>query len=82
MVLEPFVVPRPLFQFLNSMWIRQASLDGGSARSMANTYTQTQNKPTQISMPRMGFELTISVLKEAKAVHTLERPVTAIGISN
>jgi hypothetical protein len=41
--------------------------------------TQTQKKRTQISIPRVGFELTIPVLEQAKAVHALDRAATVIG---
>jgi hypothetical protein len=34
--------------------------------------TQTQNKRTQTSMPRVGFELTIPVFERAKTVHALD----------
>jgi hypothetical protein len=36
---------------------------------------QTQNKHTQTSMPRVGFELTIPVFEQAKT----SRPATVIG---
>jgi hypothetical protein len=42
--------------------------------------TQTQNKRTQISMPRVGFEPTISVFKRAKTVHALDGAATLIEI--
>jgi hypothetical protein len=38
--LQPFVGPWPLFQFLNPIYSRQYSLDGGSACRKAATYTQ------------------------------------------
>jgi hypothetical protein len=38
--LQPFVVPWPLFQFLNPIHSQQDSLDGGSVRQKASTYTQ------------------------------------------
>jgi hypothetical protein len=41
--------------------------------------TQTQKKLTQTSMPRMGFEPTITVFERAKKVHTLDRAVTVVG---
>jgi hypothetical protein len=46
MALQTFVGPWPLFQFLDPMHIRQDSLDGGSARRKASTYTQN-NTNTQ-----------------------------------
>jgi hypothetical protein len=53
MALQPFVGPRPLFQFLDPIHIRSDFLDRGSARHKASTYTRntTQNKRTQTSMP-------------------------------
>jgi hypothetical protein len=40
MVLQPFVGPWPLFQFLNLYTVSKGSFDGGSARRKAATYTQ------------------------------------------
>jgi hypothetical protein len=34
---------------------------------------------TQISMPRVGFEQTISMFKQAKTFHTLDRAATVTG---
>jgi hypothetical protein len=41
--------------------------------------TQTQNKRTQTSRPRVGFEPTTSVFERAKTVHTLARAASVIG---
>jgi hypothetical protein len=41
--------------------------------------TQTPNKRTQTSMPRVGFELTIPAFERAKTVHALNRAATVIG---
>jgi hypothetical protein len=41
---------------------------------------QTQNKRTQTSMPRVGFETTTPVSERAKKVHALDRAVTVIGV--
>jgi hypothetical protein len=41
--------------------------------------TQTQNKCTQISMPRVGFEPTIPTSEQAKTFHALDRAATVIG---
>jgi hypothetical protein len=38
--------------------------------------TETQNKRTQISMPRVALELTTPVFERAKTVHALGRPHT------
>jgi hypothetical protein len=43
--------------------------------------TQTQNKRTQTSMPRVGFEPTIPVFERAKTVHDLDGATTVIGTS-
>jgi hypothetical protein len=40
----------------------------------------TQNKRTQTSMPRVGFELTTPVFERAKTVHALDRATTVIGM--
>jgi hypothetical protein len=42
--------------------------------------TQTQNKRTQTSMRRVGFDPTIPVFEGAKAVHALDRAATVVGI--
>jgi hypothetical protein len=41
--------------------------------------TQTQNKRTQTSMPRVGFEPATLVFEQAKTVHALDRATTVIG---
>jgi hypothetical protein len=41
--------------------------------------TQTQNKRTQTSMPRVAFEPTITVFQRAKTVHVSDRAATVIG---
>jgi hypothetical protein len=41
--------------------------------------TQTQNKRTHTSMPRVGFEPTIPAFEPAKTVHDLDRVATVIG---
>jgi hypothetical protein len=65
MALRPFE-PWPLFQFLNPIHSRQDSLDGGSARRKAATYTET-------SMSR--------VFERAKTVHAFDRVATVIGLT-
>jgi hypothetical protein len=80
---QSFVAPWPIFQFLNLKHSLKDSLDGGTARCMAYTYTQNNiNKINgQTSMFRVGFELTISVLEKANRVHALNRTATAIGLT-
>jgi hypothetical protein len=45
----------------------------------AHRTTQTQNKRTQTSMPRVGFEPTIPVFERAKTVHALDRMAAVIS---
>jgi hypothetical protein len=48
MALQPFVGSCSLFQFSNPIHSRQDSLDGGSARRQASTYTQNNTKTEQM----------------------------------
>jgi hypothetical protein len=43
MAMQPFVVPWPLFKFLDPIQSRWDSLDGGTARHKAATYTHNTN---------------------------------------
>jgi hypothetical protein len=43
---------------------------------------QTQNKRTQSSMPRVGFEPLIPMFERAKTVHALDRVAIVIGHNN
>jgi hypothetical protein len=81
MALQPFV-PWPIFQFLNLYTVGKTPWTGDQrvARPLpTHRTTQTQNKRTQISMPRVSFELTIPVFERAKTVHALDRAATMIG---
>jgi hypothetical protein len=42
--------------------------------------TQTRNKYSQTSMPRVGSEPTIPAFERAKTVHALDRAATVIGM--
>jgi hypothetical protein len=82
MALQPFVGPWPLFSFLifytngTTPWAGDQPI----ARPLpTHRTTQTQNKRTQTSMPRVGFQPTIPVCERAKTVHALDRTVTVIG---
>jgi hypothetical protein len=82
MALQPFVVPWPLLQFLNPIHSRSTPWTGNQpvARPLpTHRTTRTQNKRTQTSMPRKGFEPTTPVLERAKTVHALDRAATVIG---
>jgi hypothetical protein len=76
MALQPFG-PWPLFQFLNLYTIRRIPWMGDQPVAKAATYTQ--NKCTQTSMSRLGFEPTIPVFERAKTVHALDHSATLIG---
>jgi hypothetical protein len=52
-----------------------------SQGSYLHRITQTQNKGTQTSMPRMGFEPTVPVFEWAKKVRALDHAATVTGIS-
>jgi hypothetical protein len=53
-------------------------LDGRAALRKAAAYTQ--NKRTQISVPRLRLEPTIQVFERAKTDHDLDRAATVIGL--
>jgi hypothetical protein len=61
---------------LSDSWLD--SLDGGSARRKASTYTGQHNteKYGNTSMPRAGFETTIPVFERSKTVHALDSAAT------
>jgi hypothetical protein len=46
----------------------------------AHRITQTQNKRTQASMPRVGFEPTIPVLDRVETVHALYEPPLCLAL--
>jgi hypothetical protein len=67
MAVQPFG-PWSLFQFLNLLRMG----DKAVVRPLpTRRTTQTQNKRTQTSMPRSGFEPTTAMFERAKQVHTL-----------
>jgi hypothetical protein len=75
--------PWPLFQFLNPIHIGRTFWTGDQSVSRplpAHKTTQTQNKRTQTSMPRLGFEPTTPAFERAKTVHALDRAATVVGM--
>jgi hypothetical protein len=83
MAIQPFVGPWPLFNFLIFNTVDRTSWTGDEpvARPLpAHRSTQTQNKRTLTSMPRVGFEPTIPVLERAKIIHALDRTTTVTGV--
>jgi hypothetical protein len=83
MALQPFVGPWPLLQFRNNFYTDGRApwtSDQPVARPLPkHRTTQTKNKRTQTSTPRVGFEPTIPVFQRAKIVHALDRVATVIG---
>jgi hypothetical protein len=82
MALQPFVVPWPLFSFLILYTVGRTPWTGDQpvARPLpTHRTTQTQNKRTQTSMSRVGFEPTIPVFGRAKTVHALDCAASVIG---
>jgi hypothetical protein len=75
--------PWPLFQFLHLDTVcRTWTGDQPVARPLAtHRTTQTHNKRTQTSMPRLGLEPTIPAFERAKTVHALDRAATVIGLN-
>jgi hypothetical protein len=63
--------PWLLFQFLNLYIVSRTPWTGDQpvTRPLPTHRTQIQNKSTQTSMPRVGFEPTIPVFKREKTVH-------------
>jgi hypothetical protein len=83
MALQPFVRPWPLFQFINPYTIGRTPWAGDQAVAgplPTHRATETQNKRTQTSMPRVGFEPTIPVLEQTKTVQALDCAAKVIGL--
>jgi hypothetical protein len=81
MALQPFVGPWPFFKFLILYTVGRTSWTGDQpvARPLPIHGTaQTQNKRTQTSMPRVGFEPTIPVFQWANTFHILHREASVI----
>jgi hypothetical protein len=74
----------PLFQFLNLHTVSRTPWTGDQsvARPLpAHRTTQTQNKRTQTSMPRVGFEPMIPAFERVKTCHALDHAATVVGLS-
>jgi hypothetical protein len=72
----------PLFQFM--IYTQTVGLLGTGDQPVTRPLptprtTQTQNRRTQTSMPRVGVEPPIPVLERAKTVHALDRAAAVIG---
>jgi hypothetical protein len=70
------------FHFLNLRSPSVGLLGRGISPSQGrylHTEKHRQNKSTQTSMPRVGFEPTIPVFERAKTVHASDRAATVMG---
>jgi hypothetical protein len=75
--------PRQLFQFLNLYTVGRTPWTGDQPVARpppTHRTTQTLNKRTQASMPRVRYELTISVFERAKTVHASDGAATVTGL--
>jgi hypothetical protein len=77
MALQPFGA-WPLFQF-QSVRLLGRGISPLQGRYL-HTEQQTQNKRTQISMPRVRYEPTTLMFERAKTVHAIDRAATVIGL--
>jgi hypothetical protein len=68
------------FQFPSLYGMSTLAGDQPVARPLpAHGTAQTQNKRTETSIPRVGFEPTIPAFERAKTVHASDRAATVIG---
>jgi hypothetical protein len=82
MVLQPFVGPWPLFQFLNAYTVGRTPWTGDqpvASPLLTHRTTQTQNKRTQTSLPWARFEHTIQAFQRAKTVYVSDCAAILIG---
>jgi hypothetical protein len=83
MSLQPLVGPGLFFSFLFfSYTLGRTPWTGDQpvARPLpTHRTTQTQNKCTQTSMPRVGLEPTIPAFERAKTVHASDRAATVLS---
>jgi hypothetical protein len=83
-IYSPSMGPGPFFSFV-IIFTQSAELFGRVISPSQGRYLHTgqhkQNKRTQTSMLRMGFESTNPAFEGAKAVHASHRAATVIGFS-
>jgi hypothetical protein len=82
MALQPLVDLDSFFSFL--IYIQSVGLLGRGISPSQGRYLHTeqykQNKRTQTSMPRVGFEPIIPVFERVKTVHASDLATTVIGL--
>jgi hypothetical protein len=69
------------FQCFNLYAVGRARWTGDQPGGRPLFSHRTQNKRIQTSIPRVGFEPTITVFERPKTVHALDRVSTVIGMS-
>jgi hypothetical protein len=77
--------PCPLFKFLKLCTLGRTPGTGDQPVAWplpTHRTTQTQNKRTQTSMSRVGFEPTIPAYERAKMIHALDCVATVIGLGS
>jgi hypothetical protein len=82
LALQPFSGRSPLFSLLVLYTVGRTPWTGDQpvARSLpTHRAIQRQNKRTQTSMPRVGFEPTVPASERAKSVLALDRAASMIG---
>jgi hypothetical protein len=82
MALQPFG-PWPFFSFLTLNRVGRTPWTGDQSVArplLTHMTTQTQNKRTQTSMPRVEFEPATPVFERAKTVHALDRAAAVISL--
>jgi hypothetical protein len=80
--LQPFIGPWPHFSFLILHPVSSIPWTGDQPVSkllLTEITTETQNKRTQTSIPRLRFETTTPAFERTKTVHALDREATVIG---
>jgi hypothetical protein len=79
---SPLLDPGCFFSFLILYTVGRTPWKGDQPIAMplpTHRTTEIQNKCTQISMPWVGFEPTISMFNPAKTVHALDRAATEVS---
>jgi hypothetical protein len=80
---RPFVGPGLFFNFLifftQTVGLLGRVVSPSQGRYLHTKATQTQNKRTQTTMPRVGFEPTIPSPERTKTVYASDSTITVIG---
>jgi hypothetical protein len=77
MALQP-LGPGRFFTYTQSVGLLGREISPSQGRYL-HTEQHKQNKRTQTSMPRVGFDPTIPAFERAKTIYALDRAATGIG---